>query len=56
MNPNKPYPKVPSTQYSRTLVPKTIKGMVLGTRDLEYWVLGPCGLYMPYMESRADVP
>ena len=31
----------PSTQYSRTLVPKTIMSMVFGTRVLKYWVLGP---------------
>ena len=40
-----PYPEGPSTQYSRTLVPKTMKGMVFGTRDLKYWVLGPSGLH-----------
>ena len=34
-------PEGPNTQYSRTLVPNTIKGMVLGTRVLNYWVLGP---------------
>ena len=33
-----------STQYLRTLVSNTIKGMVLGTRILKYWVLGPSGL------------
>ena len=30
------YPEGPSTQYLRTLVPNTIKGMVFGTRDLKY--------------------
>ena len=25
-------PEVPSTQYSRSLVPKSIKGMIVGTR------------------------
>ena len=36
----------PSTQYSRTLVPNTIKGMVFGTRNLKYLVLGPSGEHM----------
>ena len=48
-------PGGPSTQYLRTLVPKTTKSMVFGmvpktsksmvfgTRDLEYRVLGPSG-------------
>ena len=40
-------PEGPSSQYLRTLVPKAIKAMVLGTRDLTYWVLGPSG-YMRY--------
>ena len=30
------FPEGPSTQYSRTLVPKTIKRMVFGTRILKY--------------------
>ena len=34
------YPEGPSTQYFRTLVPNTMKGMGFGTR----WVLGPFGL------------
>ena len=34
-------PEGPSTQYVRTLVPRAIKNMVFGTRDLKYWVLGP---------------
>ena len=33
----------PSTQYLRTLVPKTIPLVVFGTRVLKYWVLGPSG-------------
>ena len=33
----------PSTQYLRTLVPNTTKGMVVETRVLKYWVLGPSG-------------
>ena len=32
---------VPSTQYLRFLVPKTIPVMVLGNRSLKYGVLGP---------------
>ena len=30
----------PSTQYLRTLVPKTIPLMVFGTKGLKYWALG----------------
>ena len=37
-------PKGPRTQYLRTLVPKIIKCMVFGTRDLKYWVLGRSGI------------
>ena len=33
----------PSTQYLRTLGPKTMLLMVFGTRVLKYWVLGPSG-------------
>ena len=33
----------PSSQYLRTLAPKTIPSMVLGTRVLKYWVLGASG-------------
>ena len=40
----KHYPEGPSTQYLRTLVPKTIPLMVFATRVLKYWVLGPSGL------------
>ena len=36
-------PEGPSTQYLRLLAPKTIPLVVLGTRDLKYWVLGPSG-------------
>ena len=39
------YPEGPSTQYFRSLVPKTIRLMAFGTRDLKHWVLGPSGLY-----------
>ena len=39
-----PDPKLPSTQYSRPLAPKTISLVVFGTRVLKYWVLGPSGL------------
>ena len=38
------YPEGPSTLYLRTLVPNTIQGMVIRTRDLQYWVVGPSGL------------
>ena len=34
-------PEGPSTQYLRTLVPKTIPFMAFGTRILKHWVLGP---------------
>ena len=39
-------PEGPGIEYIRTLVPKAIKGMVVGTVVLEYWVLGPCGKRM----------
>ena len=38
------YPEGPSTQYLRIRVPKTILGMFFGTLNLEFWVLGPCGV------------
>ena len=38
------FPEGPSTQYSRTLAPKTIPLMVFGTRVLQHWVLGPSGI------------
>ena len=38
------YPEGPSTQYLRTLIPKIIKSMVFGARNLKYWILGPSGL------------
>ena len=41
------FPEGPSTQYLRTLVPKTIALMVFGTRVLKYWVLGPSGFDSP---------
>ena len=31
-------------RYLRLLVPKSVKGMALGTADLKYGVSGPCGL------------
>ena len=34
-------PEGASTQDLRSLVPNTIEGMVLETRSLKYWVLGP---------------
>ena len=46
-----PYPEGPSTQHIRTLVPKTVKGMVFGTRVLEYWVLGPSGSFLNFQPS-----
>ena len=36
-------PDGPSTLYLRTLVPNTIKSMVVGARDLKYCVLGSSG-------------
>ena len=39
----KAYSEGPSTQYLRTLVPKSTTLMVFGTRVLKYWVLGPSG-------------
>ena len=38
-------PEGPSTQYLRTLVPKTIPFMAFGTRVLKCWVLAPSGQY-----------
>ena len=37
------FPEGPSTQYLRSMVPKTIPLMVFGTRVLNYGVLGPSG-------------
>ena len=37
-------PEGPSTLHLSSLVPNTSKGMVVGTRDLIQWVLGPSGL------------
>ena len=45
------FPKGPSTQYLRTLVPKANKGMVFGTRVLQYWVLGPSGFNIPKLHA-----
>ena len=39
--------KVQVPKYLRTLGPNTMKSMVLGTRNLKYWVLGPSG-YMTF--------
>ena len=36
-------PEGPSTQYLRTLIPNTIKGIVFRTRVLKDWVLGASG-------------
>ena len=38
------YREGPSTQHLRPLDPKTIEGVVFGTRSLKYWILGPSGL------------
>ena len=43
------HPEGPSTQYSRTLVPKTILLMVFGTKGLKYRVLGPSGIETIYI-------
>ena len=42
----KTHPEGPSTQYLRFLVPKSFKGVVFGTRKLEYWVLDYSGTPM----------
>ena len=44
-----PYPESPSTQYSRTLVPKTIPLMAFGTSVLKYLVFGPSAIAMGLM-------
>ena len=36
-----PFPKGPSAQYLRLLVPNTIEGTVFETRSLTCWVPGP---------------
>ena len=46
-------PEGPSTQYLRTLVPNTNKGMVFGTRNLKYWVLGPSGIVVVLIQASA---
>ena len=43
-------PEGPSTQYLRFLVPNTMKGMVSGTRNLKYWVLGLLGSLVNKLE------
>ena len=45
-------PEDPSTIYLRTLVPNTIKDMVIGTREIKHWVLGPSGLSKLFPYSR----
>ena len=40
-------PEVPSAQYLRTLVPKTIKGMVLEPETLNIGYLDPLGIVAP---------
>ena len=62
-------PEGPNTQYLRSLVPNTVKGMASGTRGLKYWVLGPsrtgklewvtrsCGPELPFVATpRVPVP
>ena len=50
-----PGPEGPSTQYSRTLGPKTIPLMAFGTKVLKYWVLGPSGIYASlYVISKTE--
>ena len=48
------FPEGPSTHYSRTPVPNSIKGIVFGTRDLMYWVLGPLGYRWPATHLRKE--
>ena len=40
----KTFPEGPSTQYLRSLVQKTIKGMALGTKVHKYWYLYRLGI------------
>ena len=49
-------PEGPSTQHLRTLVPKTIKGMVFGARVLKSWVLGPSGVVTWESSEQFDKP
>ena len=44
-------PRVQVPKILRTLVPNTMRGMVLGARALQYWVLGPFGPGMRQAES-----
>ena len=39
-------PEGPSTQHVRLLIPESLEGMMSGTRDLKYWILGPFGSCM----------
>ena len=48
-------PEGPSSQYLRTLVPNTIKGMVFGTRILKDGVLGLSGATMLRQPSQSLV-
>ena len=45
----------PSTQHLRTLVPKTIKGIVFGSRNLEYWVIGPSGTSLNHYQYHVEL-
>ena len=42
-------PEGPSMQYLRTLVLKTIEGMIFGTRTSRCWVYGPSGYFRLWM-------
>ena len=50
-----PDPEGPSTQCFRTLVPKSIQGMVFGTRRIKSWVLGASGRYFTYQVLAATL-
>ena len=50
------YPKGPYTAHLRTLVPRTIPGIVFGTRVLIWAVYGPCGLFVFVSESPSLAP
>ena len=41
--------------FTDSLVPKTIEGMVFGSRVLKYWVLGPSGRYWAPLQKTAAI-
>ena len=51
------FPRGPSTEYLRILVPECIEGMASGTRSLKYRALGPSGFgtNTPILTQRAQV-